>query len=86
MSVDDILCVIRESEFPAVTARWVADMVGKETRPAGRSIGLGCSQGRPVGRNSTHESSRQHGRDVGGHPRHGGRYDSITLVAVHEST
>jgi predicted HTH transcriptional regulator len=32
-SDDDILRVIRESEFPAVTARWVADTVGMERRP-----------------------------------------------------
>lgn len=32
-SDDDILRVIRESEFPAVTARWVADTVGMKRRP-----------------------------------------------------
>ena len=32
-SDDDILRVIRESEFPAVTARWVADTVEMERRP-----------------------------------------------------
>jgi DNA-binding Lrp family transcriptional regulator len=32
-SDDDILREIRESEFPAVTARWVADTVGMERRP-----------------------------------------------------
>ncbi|WP_435157356.1 hypothetical protein [Haladaptatus sp. DFWS20] len=32
-SDDDILRVIRESEFPAVTARWVADTVEME-RPS----------------------------------------------------
>jgi hypothetical protein len=30
---DDILREIRESEFPAMTARWVADTVGMERRP-----------------------------------------------------
>ncbi|GAA0250315.1 hypothetical protein GCM10009000_078290 [Halobacterium noricense] len=30
---DDILREIRESEFPAVTARWVADTVASERRP-----------------------------------------------------
>jgi predicted HTH transcriptional regulator len=30
---DDILRVIRESEFPAVTAQWVADTVAMERRP-----------------------------------------------------
>jgi len=29
----DILRVIRESKFPAVTARWVADTVAMERRP-----------------------------------------------------
>ncbi|WP_049972637.1 hypothetical protein [Haladaptatus cibarius] len=32
-SDEDILRVIRESEFPAVTARWVADTVEMERRP-----------------------------------------------------
>ncbi|SIR98877.1 hypothetical protein SAMN05421858_5021 [Haladaptatus litoreus] len=32
-SDDDILRVIHESEFPAVTARWVADTVEMERRP-----------------------------------------------------
>ncbi len=32
-SDDDILRVIRESEFPAVTARWVADTVAMERWP-----------------------------------------------------
>lgn len=32
-SDEDILRVIRESEFPAVTARWVADTVGMKRRP-----------------------------------------------------
>ncbi|WP_227777333.1 hypothetical protein [Haladaptatus pallidirubidus] len=33
MSDDDILRVIRASEFPAVTARWVADTLEMERRP-----------------------------------------------------
>jgi predicted HTH transcriptional regulator len=32
-SDEDILRAIRESEFPAVTARWVADTVEMERRP-----------------------------------------------------
>ena len=32
-SDEDILRVIRESEFPAVTARWMADTVEMERRP-----------------------------------------------------
>ncbi|SIR96668.1 hypothetical protein SAMN05421858_4819 [Haladaptatus litoreus] len=32
-SDDDILRVIHAAEFPAVTARWVADTVGMERRP-----------------------------------------------------
>jgi hypothetical protein len=32
-SDDDILRVIQESEFPAVTVRWVADTVAMERRP-----------------------------------------------------
>ncbi|GAA5051637.1 hypothetical protein GCM10025751_26940 [Haladaptatus pallidirubidus] len=30
---DDILTAMRESEFPAVTARWVADTIGMKRRP-----------------------------------------------------
>jgi hypothetical protein len=33
MTDNDICRVIRESEFPAVTARWVADTVAMERRP-----------------------------------------------------
>jgi DNA-binding IclR family transcriptional regulator len=35
---DDILTAIRESEFPAVTARWVADTLGIEWPSAHRRL------------------------------------------------
>ncbi|WP_227379970.1 MarR family transcriptional regulator [Haladaptatus halobius] len=35
---DDILAAIRESEFPAVTARWVADTVEMERPSAHRRL------------------------------------------------